>query len=119
MQLPKQEDMSDFGNFVRVEIFEDTSVDARYVEECTRRLEGSLLQRANVGEVELHIRSYARALEGTKQAIRGLKGGLGVHDERLKGLDAMQQSLGESMATHRKGVDETIIKFESFKTSIT
>ena len=31
----------------------------------------------------------------------------------------MQQSLGESMATHRQGVDETIVKFESFKTSIT
>ena len=94
-------------------------MDARYVEECTRRLEGSLLQKANVAEVELHIRPYARALEETQQAIRGLKGGLGVHDERLKGLDAMQQSLGESMATHRQGVDETIVKFESFKTSIT
>ena len=31
----------------------------------------------------------------------------------------MQQSLGESMASHRQGVDETIVQFESFKTSIT
>ena len=30
----------------------------------------------------------------------------------------MQQSLGESMATHRQGVDETIVNFDSFKTSI-
>ena len=30
-------------------------MDARYVDECTRRLEGFLLQKANIGEVELHI----------------------------------------------------------------
>ena len=69
----------------RVESLQDTSVDARYAKECTRRLEGSLLQKANVREVELHIRPYARALEETQQAIRGLKGGLGVHDQHLKG----------------------------------
>ena len=31
----------------------------------------------------------------------------------------MQQTLGESMATHRQGADETIVKFTSFKTFIT
>ena len=31
----------------------------------------------------------------------------------------MQHSLGRCMATHCQGVDETIVKFESFKTSIT
>ena len=41
-------------------------MDARYVEECTRRLEGSLLQEANVGEVELHIQPCACTLEETQ-----------------------------------------------------
>ena len=94
-------------------------MDPRYTEECTRQLEGSLLQKANVREVEPRIRPYARVLKETQQAIRGPNGGSGLHDEHLTGLHAMQQSIGESVATHPPGVDETIVKFESFKTFIT
>ena len=103
----------------RLAYVERSSADAALVDESIARLEDALKSKANVGELELHIRPYARALEERQRTVGNLHGSLGLHVERVTGLETMQSSLGESLATQRANIEEVNAKLDTFKASIT
>ena len=103
----------------RLAYLEQSSADAALVDESIARLEDALKSKANVGELEPHIRPYARALEETQRTVGNLHGSLGLNVERVTGLETMQSSLGESLATQRANIEEVNAKLDTFKASIT
>ena len=94
----------------RLAYMEQSAAEAELVDQSISRLEDALKSKANVGELELHIRPYAQAL---------VHGSFGLNSKHVTGLETMQSSLVESLAMQRANIEEVNAKLDTFKASIT